>query len=96
MPLAAAEFIVTTFEVYLGCGVLFATVFLWRWVGLLDPSARQGTRGFRVLVFPGVALLWPLFARRLAQGLREPPDEWTAHRSAARRVEGRRKVEVLR
>lgn len=95
MPLAAAEFIVTTVELYLACGAAFATVFLWRWVGVLDPAAAHGTLGFRVLVFPGVAMLWPIFAIRLVQGMREPPEEWTAHRATAGRPQRDRKVEVL-
>jgi hypothetical protein len=40
-------------------------MFLWRWVGRLDPAAEHGTWGFRVLVFPGVAMFWPLFLVRV-------------------------------
>jgi hypothetical protein len=65
MTVVAAEFIVQTLAVYLGCGAMFAAVFLWRWIGILDPAAAHGTLGFRVLVFPGVAALWPLFVVRL-------------------------------
>lgn len=96
MSVAAAEFIVMTLEWYLGCGALFAAVFLWRWVGILDPAAGQGTLGFRILVFPGVAMLWPLFAIRLVRGGTMPPDEWNAHRASARRDDRVRRVEVLR
>jgi len=96
MSLAAAGFVVASLEWYFGCGAVFAAVFLWKWVGVLDPSAREGTLGFRVLVFPGVAMLWPVFVVRLLAGVRTPPDEWTAHRIAARRLGRTRRVEVLR
>lgn len=84
MTQATAQFLVNGFAAYLACGALFALVFLWRWVGRLDPLAARGTRGFRILVFPGVTALWPLFAIRLMRGDSAPPEEWTAHRAAAR------------
>jgi hypothetical protein len=96
MSVRVAEFIVTTIGLYMACGAAFSAVFLWRWVGILDPAATQGTVGFRLVVFPGVAMLWPVFAFRLVRGFAEPPDEWTAHRAAARRAGRDRKVEVLR
>jgi len=87
--LIVATAIVTAVEWYLACGAAFAMLFLWRWAGRLDPAAREGTLGFRVLVFPGVAMLWPLFAVRVARHAAGPPDEWTAHRVAARRAVSR-------
>ena len=65
MTVAAAQLLIQTVAVYVGLGAAFALVFLWRWVGRLDPAAEHGTWGFRVLVFPGVAALWPLFLIRL-------------------------------
>lgn len=84
MTQAAAQFLVNACAAYLTCGAIFALLFLWRGVGRLDPLAAHGTIGFRVLVFPGVTALWPLFAIRLARRDSTPPDEWTAHRAAAR------------
>jgi hypothetical protein len=65
MTVAAAQVLVETITLYLGFGAAFAAVFLWRWVGGLDAAAAHGTLGFRLLVFPGVAALWPLFVVRL-------------------------------
>ena len=65
MTLATAELLVHLLEGYAVCGAVFAVLFLWRWVGQLDPAAVQATWGFRVLVFPGVVLFWPMFAVRL-------------------------------
>ena len=84
MSMVTAQFLVSALATYLACGVIFAAVFLWRWVGRLDPLAAHGTVGFRALVFPGVSALWPLFAMRLIRGANQPPDERTAHRLLAR------------
>ena len=65
MTVAAAQLLVHTVTIYVGIGAAFAAVFLWQWVGRLDSAAEHGTWGFRVLVFPGVAALWPLFVVRL-------------------------------
>jgi hypothetical protein len=50
---------------YLVLGVGFAIPFAARWVGHLDPAAKAGTWGFRVLIVPGAVLLWPLLVARL-------------------------------
>jgi hypothetical protein len=67
MTVAAAELLVQIMGIYLSAGAAFATVFLVRWVRRLDSLAQHGTWGFRVLVLPGVAILWPLFAVRLVR-----------------------------
>ena len=69
---------------YLLLGVIFAVPFVARGVNRVDPAAVKGTRGFRMLIYPGVVALWPLLASRLLRGVREPPPEKNAHRSAAR------------
>lgn len=70
---------------YLSAGLLFAGPFVWRGVERIDPVARQGTWGFRVLILPGVVLLWPLLAVRWTRGSVGPPGELNAHRRAATR-----------
>jgi len=42
---------------YLALGLAFAVPFVARWSGRLDPAARVGTLGFRLLIMPGAALL---------------------------------------
>ncbi|MGH7561767.1 MAG: hypothetical protein ACRENB_12205 [Gemmatimonadales bacterium] len=86
MSLHIARWLVLAAAVYLAAGLLFAVPFALRWVGRLDPAARAGTWGFRLLIIPGTVLLWPLLARRLLRGEREPPEERNAHRVAARTV----------
>jgi hypothetical protein len=64
MTLARA--LVFLVELHLACGLVFALFFVTRGAGVVDPAARTGTRGFRVLLVPGSALLWPwLLARWL-------------------------------
>jgi hypothetical protein len=50
--------------VYLVCGTLFAFAFVTVGAGRVDAHAIGGTWGFRVLIFPGAALLWPLLLKR--------------------------------
>lgn len=95
MTPAIAQLLIDVLEGYVAAGALFGVLFLWRWVGRLDPAAMHATWGFRVLVFPGVVMFWPLFVTRMMRGASSPPDEWTAHRAAARR-RVRHRVEVLR
>jgi hypothetical protein len=50
---------------YLVIGALFAAWFAYRGAGRLDPAASGSTAGFRLLLVPGAALLWPYLALRL-------------------------------
>jgi hypothetical protein len=68
---------------YLLCGALVAPVFVLFGAGRVDPHAKGGTWGFRVLILPGVVFLWPLMVRRWLAGTAHPPVERTAHRTAA-------------
>ena len=82
-PLVAI-WIVRVAGAYLFVGLLFAVPFALRWVGQMDPVARRGTGGFRLLLIPGAMALWPSLLRRLLKGQTVPPMERNAHRSRAR------------
>jgi hypothetical protein len=84
---ALAGIVVGTVGVYLAVGVIFAIPFVIRGVQRIDRVARDASWGFRVLIVPGVTLLWPLLARRWAAGSLHPPDEVNAHRRRARHGE---------
>lgn len=56
--------LVHALEGYLLIGVVFALVFVFKGAGAIDPSAREGSLGFRLLILPGTAALWPLMAKR--------------------------------
>ena len=81
--LTAATWLVNIVAIYLAVGIVFAIAFVWKGVGKIDPSAVEGTLGFRLLILPGAAALWPILARRwlAAEG---PPEESNPHRDAAR------------
>ena len=80
----AAEVLVLLFTVYIACGLAFAPFFVWRGVGRVDPAAKATGLGFRLIILPGVAALWPVLLRRWITG-RQPPAERNAHRDAAAR-----------
>lgn len=70
---------------YLALGSVFALWFAWRGAGRLDPAARGGSMGFRLLVLPGAALLWPVLLRAIRAGGAAPPEEANAHRPSPSR-----------
>ena len=67
---------------YLAVSALFALPFVLFGAARVDPAARGGTWGFRVLILPGAVALWPLLAWRWIAGT--SPIEHNAHRDAAR------------
>jgi len=56
--------IVVASGAYAALGVLFALAFVTRGVQRVDPAAKTGTLGFRLLIVPGAVALWPLLLRR--------------------------------
>ncbi|MDA1259149.1 MAG: hypothetical protein O3A20_00860 [Planctomycetota bacterium] len=56
---------------YLALGVLIAVPFVARWVHRVDPAAAQGSWGFRLLILPGCALLWPWVLKKMLQVRRD-------------------------
>jgi hypothetical protein len=83
---AIARGLVLAVEIYLVAGWLFAVPFVLYGAGRIDPRARGGSVGFRLLILPGTAALWPLLALRWLRGA-SPPEERNAHRCAARAAE---------
>ncbi len=78
-----AVWVVRALGLYALIGVVFALAFVSKGVGRIDPDAREGTRGFRLAILPGVAALWPLLLKRWWGGQTAPPVEHNAHRRAA-------------
>ena len=62
--MAIAEVIVRAAAVYAAAGALFAAAFLARGLREVDPVAAAGTRGFKLIVLPGVIGLWPVLVCR--------------------------------
>ena len=52
--------LITALGIYGAAGVVFALPFVLKGAGAIDPAAKGGAWGFRLLTFPGVVALWPL------------------------------------
>jgi hypothetical protein len=59
-----ADWLLSIGAVYLAAGAVFAGPFLILGAQRIDPHAAGGTWGFRMMILPGVILLWPCLARR--------------------------------
>ena len=80
-----AEILLIATGIYLLCGLVFAIPFVLVGAGKIDPHAKHGSWGFRLLIIPGTMFLWPLLASRWSKGIHEPPEENNPHRCAARK-----------
>jgi hypothetical protein len=68
--MTVAEVIVLAVSAYLACGLLFGLAFVTAGVGRVDASARGTSAGFRLLILPGTAALWPFLAARWLRAVR--------------------------
>jgi hypothetical protein len=84
MSLTLANLLLTLAGGYLGAGAIFALAFVTAGVGRIDPASRGVPLGFRLLIAPGVILLWPYLALRWWRADRGLPVECSAHIRAAR------------
>jgi len=80
-----AQALVMAFLGYAGVGLVFGVAFALFGAQRLDPAAAGGTWGFRVLLVPGAAALWPLLLTRWVRGSAKPVER-NAHRDAATEV----------
>jgi hypothetical protein len=64
MSETVARWLLTVAGAYILAGVIFAIPFAWRGAGAVEPVAREGTWGFRLLILPGSATLWPYLLYR--------------------------------
>ena len=55
---------------YAAAGLIFAVWFVMAGIGRIDAAARDAGLGFRLIVLPGVAALWPLLLRRWIEATR--------------------------
>lgn len=45
-------------------GVLFSLLFLWKGLVKTDPATKGSGVVFKLLIFPGLIVFWPLFVRK--------------------------------
>jgi membrane protein implicated in regulation of membrane protease activity len=79
-----AEWFVNLAIIYAMIGLVFAIAFIIIGIGRIDPAAKGSPLTFRLLILPGVAVLWPVLLKRWLGGQSHPPDETNSHRQAAR------------
>ena len=65
---------------YIGVGAIVGIVIASFGLARLDSEAENAGAGFRILVFPGIAALWPILLRRYLRGGGEPPIQKDSHR----------------
>lgn len=65
-----ADLTLIALAAYAPIGVAWGFAFVWRGVERIDPAARGGGWGFRLLIWPGAAALWPLLASRWLRAAR--------------------------
>ena len=63
---------VYAFELYLLAGVIFAIVFVRGLVDRIDPVVHGSTRGFRLIIIPGVVAMWPWLLLRVKRSTALP------------------------
>lgn len=61
----AATAIALLLAIHAATGSLFALYFITKGVQQFDPAARNAGFAFRLMIFPGVATMWPLFVTLL-------------------------------
>ena len=81
-----AQWLAMALAAYASIGFVFAILFVTKGVQSIDPAAKTGTVGFRILILPGAAALWPLLLGRWVRGVTAPPAETNAHRERAREM----------
>lgn len=69
--------------VYGLAGAIFAGLFVTRLAVRIDPASAEASWGFRLVIAPSIALLWPLVLSWVLRG-RRTPIERNRHRCALR------------
>jgi hypothetical protein len=62
--MTVAQVIAALLSVYAAAGVIFACAFVSFGIARIDGAAAGAPFGFRLIVIPGCAVLWPLLVKR--------------------------------
>ena len=60
IAMGVMENVLLGFAVYAGIGLLFAVAFVWKGLADIDPVAANVSIGFKIMVLPGLIVLWPI------------------------------------
>ena len=63
-----AEILLIIAAIYLVLGVLFVIPFLMKGLNKIDEGTKGSTIGFKIIIIPGVVVLWPVL---LAKWMKE-------------------------
>jgi hypothetical protein len=66
---------VTLVIAYAAIGCTFAIAFVTAGIHRMDPQAKRAGLGFRAIILPGVAALWPWLLYRWLQSIRHTDEE---------------------
>jgi hypothetical protein len=77
-----ATFIVGSAVAYASAGAVFAIIFVTVLVHRLDPAAANTDIGFRLMIVPGAAALWPLILKTCLREVTMTADLRRYHRRA--------------
>jgi hypothetical protein len=66
---------VTVLIAYIAIGCTFAIAFVTAGIHRVDPQTKGTGLGFRMIIFPGVAALWPLLLSRWLRSIRNKDEE---------------------
>jgi len=58
--MSAAQILILIAGLYAAAGLVFGAVFVTAGVGKVDETARLSGAGFRLIILPGTAALWPV------------------------------------
>ncbi|MDX2017334.1 MAG: hypothetical protein SFY95_06800 [Planctomycetota bacterium] len=88
MPPALAHALLAIVGTYAGVGIPIALALAFSGLHRFDPAARGAGIGFRLLITPGLAALWPwaLWRWWRARASSEPAPAGVAHRRAHARA----------
>lgn len=50
--------------VYVIIGLVFTPIFMWKGLRKVDDGVVDSGWGFKVLIFPGMLVFWPIFANK--------------------------------
>lgn len=64
--------------IYIIAGAVFAVAFLLRGIYVIDETAKGGSIGFKLIILPGVIVLWPVLLRQWKKVLKTKPHEQAA------------------
>ena len=57
--------------IYLSLGLVFSIAFVFKGVDKIDEGAKNAGWGFRIIILPGVVILWPVMLRKCMSSIKQ-------------------------